>query len=318
MQGLKLLHFPLNSLILCRCVPVSLPGSLSLCTCVPASLYARVTVYLSPMGKLSLYLKLRSKRFAYRFCSIPQPGKWVFIVGCYNSGTTLLHDLLARHPDVGSMPNEGQFFTDQLMTGAKAGVRRLWALKPELFKMDETSSGVDVGKLKKEWAYFYNDASRKVLIEKTIANSARTRWLQKHFQPAYFICIFRNGYAVTEGIHRKEKHDIETAAKQWNVSNELLLGDMQHLQNKLTITYESLTYSPAEVMKSVTAFLGISPLPDNVFNSSFNIHEQNSKIQDMNEGSFRRLTTEQIETINSIAGNTLDKLGYQRMFQPLK
>ncbi|MBK9319321.1 MAG: sulfotransferase [Bacteroidetes bacterium] len=47
----------------------------------------------------------------------PEPEKWVFILGCYNSGTTLLHKLLATHSDIGSMPNEGQFYSSQLPGG---------------------------------------------------------------------------------------------------------------------------------------------------------------------------------------------------------
>ena len=262
-------------------------------------------------SRLNLYLRLRSRSFGFRLMRVPAPDKWVFIAGCYNSGTTLLHGLLAQHKQVGSMPNEGQFFTDQLMTGAKAGVRRLWALRPELFRMtenDETS--IDPVRLKREWAFFYNDASKPVLIEKTIANAARTRWLQKHFPPAYFICIFRNGYAVAEGIHRKEKHPIETAIRQWKVSNDILLSDMEHLQNTLQISYEELVEDPAGVMKRVTDFLKLTSLPDEVFQKEFNIHNMTSLIRNMNDESIRKLTTEQIAIINEIAGDSLQKTGY--------
>ena len=39
--------------------------------------------------------------FGSWFGYMPTPEKWVFIVGCYNSGTTLLHDLLASHHNFG-------------------------------------------------------------------------------------------------------------------------------------------------------------------------------------------------------------------------
>jgi hypothetical protein len=260
--------------------------------------------------KLSLYLRLRTRRWGYLLQKIPVPGKWVFIVGCYNSGTTLLHDLLAQHPMVGAMPNEGQFFTNQLMTGEKAGVRRLWAQKPDAFRMNAGDTSIDVAKLKKQWAYFYNDPSRPVLIEKTIANAARTRWLQQNFQPAYFICLFRNGYAVAEGIHRKENHPVETAIAQWKISNEILLGDMQELNRKIQISYEDLTASPEFTMQKITAFLGLDNLPDSLFSQSYKIHEMHSSIRNMNEESIKRLTPSEIEIINSSASETLLKLGY--------
>jgi len=260
--------------------------------------------------KLSLYLKLRTRGWGYLLKSTPTPAKWVFIVGCYNSGTTLLHDLLAQHPKAGSMPNEGQFFTDQLMTGEKAGVRRLWALKPDAFRMVEGDYAVNVKKLKKEWAYFYNDASRPVLIEKTIANAARTRWLQQHFQPAYFICLFRNGYAVAEGIHRKENHPVETSIQQWKVSNDVLLEDMQFLKKKIQISYEDLTANPDSTMQRITAFLDLDPLPQTLFSQSYKIHNLSSSIRNMNEESFNRLTPDMVKIINSQASETLLKLGY--------
>ena len=32
-----------------------------------------------------------------------EPERWLFVVGCYNSGTTLLLNLLAQHPSVSHM-----------------------------------------------------------------------------------------------------------------------------------------------------------------------------------------------------------------------
>ena len=243
----------------------------------------------------------------------PAPRKWVFIAGCYNSGTTLLHDLLALHPLVGAMPNEGQFFTDQLMTGAKAGVRRLWASKPGLFRMNEGDHSVNVHRLKKQWAYFYNHPKRPLLIEKTIANAARTRWLQENFKPASFICLFRNGYAVAEGIHRKESHPVEIGIQQWVTANEILMEDMTYLQRKIQVTYEELTEKPEETVRRITDFLEIEPLPSSVFESNFQIHKVKSHIRNMNEDAIGNLKPEQLEIINDFAAPTLEKLGYSKI-----
>ena len=35
------------------------------------------------------------------------PEKWLFVVGCYNSGTTLIADALADHPQIAALPDEG-------------------------------------------------------------------------------------------------------------------------------------------------------------------------------------------------------------------
>lgn len=269
------------------------------------------------LKKLSLYLRLKTRDFGSRFMKVPQPEKWVFITGCYNSGTTLLHKVLASHPQVGSMPNEGQFFTNQLPRGADIGMPRLWALKPEYFRLNESNiQGPNPEILKKNWAYFYNDVSKHILIEKTIANSARTRWLQKNFQNSYFITLFRNGYAVAEGIRRKENHDWEKAVTQWKVSNEILIEDIPYLKNHMSVHYEELTDNPEKIFSDITSFLGINPLDATVLQSEFNIHKVRGSIRNMNEESFRNLTENDIRYFNSNAEEIMKKLGYELIQLP--
>lgn len=262
-------------------------------------------------NKLALWIRLKTKSFGYRFKAVPQPSQWVFIVGCYNSGTTLLHQLLAAHPEVGSMPNEGQFYTDQLPRGAQYGLPRLWAMRPEIFRLTESSTPpVNVGKMLREWAWFYNHPARPVLVEKTILNAARTLWLQKVIPNARFIAIFRNGYAVAEGIHRKEGHPLQTAATQWGVSNRILMDDLAHIHHKHLLRYEDLVADPVAELKKITDFLGLSPLSEAVFKSQFRVHKVESSITDMNKASLNRLTAAQKMEIEAEAGDMLKRLGY--------
>ncbi|MBK7965876.1 MAG: sulfotransferase [Bacteroidetes bacterium] len=264
------------------------------------------------LAKLKRWTKLKTKSVGYLMMKEPLPQKWVFIVGCYNSGTTLLHNLLGEHPEIGSMPNEGQFYSTQLPRGADYNLPRLWALQPELFYLDENAfSPIDTTKLRREWAFFYNHPNRKILIEKTILNAARTRWLQKNFKNAYFISLFRNGYAVSEGIHRKEKHTMEQAATQWAVSNKILLDDVALLNHHLQIKYEELVENPASTMKKVTSFLGVKELDDSVFRKSFQIHKVDAEITDMNQDSISRLDEHQVKIINEIAGDVMLRLNYR-------
>lgn len=263
------------------------------------------------LAKWKLWVKLKTKSVGYLLMREPQPEKWVFIVGCYNSGTTLLHHVLAEHPEVGSMPNEGQFYSSQLPRGADYNLPRLWALQPDLFYLNENSTPpINAVKLRREWAYFFNYPRRNILIEKTILNAARTKWLQKNFKNAYFISLFRNGYAVSEGIHRKEKHDIELAATQWAASNRILLNDLPQLNNHLQIKYEELVADPAATMKNVTSFLGIKEMDESVFSKNFKIHKVDASITDMNQASISRLDSHQVNVINQIAGDVLVSLNY--------
>jgi hypothetical protein len=261
--------------------------------------------------KVALWIRLKTKSFGYRFMRVPSPQQWVFIVGCYNSGTTLLHQLLSKHPLIGSMPNEGQFYTDQLPRGAQIGLPRLWAMRPEVFHLTESSTPpVNVSKMLRDWAWFYNDPSKPVLVEKTILNAARTRWLQKVLPNASFIVLYRNGYAVAEGIHRKEGHSLQIAARQWSVSNRMLSDDLHFIHRKHIVRYEDLVKDPESVLMAVTKFIGIDPVPDSVFRTTYRVHKVESGIRDMNAESIARLTAEEIKEIEEEAGEMLKELGY--------
>jgi hypothetical protein len=254
--------------------------------------------------------RLRLGRAA-RFGPLPRPQRWLFLVGCYNSGTTLLHDLLATHPMIGSMPDEGQFFTDQLPIPRELGLRRLWALQPELFWLDENAGkDVDVDRLLRQWGAVFNDPARPVLMEKTPTNAARTRWLQARFAPAYFVGIVRDGRAVAEGIRRKTGHDLGSAARQWSRSNEIMLQDFDHLQHKRLVTYERLTAEPNAVVSELLEFLELPVLSEELGTREWNIHEQRSAVVNMNPRSLQALSPSDLETIHREAGALLRRFGY--------
>src|SRR5690242_5444088 len=52
--------------------------------------------------------------------------KWVFILGCYNSGTTLLDQILSGHPQFSGLNEEGVMLTDQLPRPEDFQWRRMW------------------------------------------------------------------------------------------------------------------------------------------------------------------------------------------------
>lgn len=260
--------------------------------------------------KLTHWLRLKTRWLAPYVCKVPEPDTWLFVVGCYNSGTTLLHKLLASHPDIGSMPNEGQFFTDQLPRGADFGIPRLWALRPDLFHWTERNASANPGRLKKQWAWFMNDTHRAVLMDKTIANAARTRWLQSNFKGSKFVLIFRDPFAVSEGIIRKEGHAISDAATQWAESNRMLLEDASFLEQVIEVKYEDLVQHPIDTLNRITGFLGLSPLDPRAVSGEFQIHEQQSEIRNMNAEAKARLTHEAYNEIASRCSVIMEKLGY--------
>jgi hypothetical protein len=245
------------------------------------------------------------------FGPMPRPDRWVFIVGCYNSGTTLLHDLMATHCDVGSMPWEGQFYTDQFPLPMALKLPRLWAIEPQRFCLSESDGdGIQVERLKRQWGARYNDPSRRVLIEKSPTNAGRTRWLQRHFENAYFIGIVRNGFAVAEGIRRKAGHPIGLAARQWRVSNEIMLADFEQLRHRMLIRYEDLTDDLRTQMERVGAFLELDVEKFSGMDRTWQIHGNPSSVRNMNPLSLSSLSEEEMDAVRDEAGEMLARFGY--------
>jgi hypothetical protein len=229
----------------------------------------------------------------------------------------LLAQVLGEHPSISALPTEGHFLTDQFVKDYEVGLPRMWAKREELFRLTENDNGPDPIRIKKEWAMRL-DTSKPVLLEKSPPNTPRTRWLQKHFDNAYFIALVRNAYAVAEGIARKgdPKHlrggwSVEDGALQWHRSNELLLEDEPYLRHMCWIRYEDLTERTEETLHAVTDFLELRPFSEFRATKSWRIHERDEPVQNMNALSISRLTPGPIARINAQCAPMLEQFGYR-------
>jgi len=263
------------------------------------------------------YLGSAHREFLITVTPVPRPKAWVFVVGCYNSGTTLLAQMLGEHPCISALPTEGQFLTDQWPADYTLGLPRMWVQREDLWRLTEQDAGPDVVRLKKEWAIRL-DRSRDFLLEKSPPNAARTRWLQRHFENAHFVLIVRNGYAVAEGIRRKaEPHHlkggwpIEACAHQWERSNEIMLEDSAHLERSLWVRYESLAENPAGELERILAFLGlkVADMPA-ASGRHWKVHERDQAVRNLNDANIASLSPEDLATITRIAAPMLRHFGY--------
>ena len=264
-------------------------------------------------------LGLFNRELKIALTPLPKNKKWVFLVGCYNSGTTLLSELLGQHPLISALETEGHFITDQFVKDYDIGLPRMWVDREDIFRLDENDTFPDPVRVLKEWSMRL-DLKKPVLLEKSPPNSAKTRWLQKHFENPHFIGIVRNGYAVAEGITRKAnpKHlinswPIDKSAYQWSRSNEVLLEDAKHQKKFMWISYEDLVNDTIGTLNKITEFLCIDNFLQFESDKNWSIHERDEKIRDMNEDSISRLKDLQIKEINRVAGEMLDKFGYPRI-----
>ncbi len=252
------------------------------------------------------------------------PERWIFVLGCYNSGTTLLASILRRHPDLAGLPNEGSFLTDALPYPERFGWPRMWCRCLEQVRLEPGAGSAErARRIKRHWSLWYPRGARN-LIEKSIANAARMAFFEAHFSPAWFIYIVRNGYAVAAGIRDKANlqrwhspyaengYPIELCAEQWRVTDEVVQRDRTRVRRFLQIRYEDLTARPVDTLRSITDFLGVAPLPDALVTRRWAVHETSDPIRNMNASRLARLSPEDCARIEAVAGARLQAHGYGR------
>lgn len=250
------------------------------------------------------------------------PQKWVFVIGCYNSGTTLLSTILSKHPEIASLPTEGAFLTDGMKTPESCGWVRMWHKCLDQIEQDENTAADLATRIKRQWGFWY-DGSKPIFLEKSISNAARIKFLEKHFQPAYFIYIVRNGYAVAEGIRRKsdlkkwatpvsgDKYPLELCAEQWLESDQYVSSNATDFKHFMTVKYEDLAENTDQVVAEVCQFIGIAsePLLD-IGQQTLDVTGYSSTVKNMNASSLKRLNAEDVQTIQRVAGERLTAWGY--------
>lgn len=246
---------------------------------------------------------------------------YIFIVGCYNSGTTLLDYLLKEHDEISGLITEGQALTGELYAPEDFGWNRMWHMCQNMLEISQLYNKPDPVRLKKEWGFWF-DQKKPFWLEKSIINSLNIDWLENNFSDPYFIWILRNGYAVAEGIKRRtdvpgkhpsvytEGYPIEMCARQWVVSNQVIEQKLRKAKNQIKINYEELTLDPLRTINGILRWLPIKHkrirLPP-----VFKFHNQTNGIRDMNEESFQRLSREEIRRINTVAHEMLLHHGYE-------
>jgi len=245
--------------------------------------------------------------------------KWIFIIGCYNSGTTLLTGILEQHPKIAGLPAEGQFLTKELITPRDVGVPRLWTEKESVFTIAARDKQESAKIVRRDWKKYVKKVKAEFIMERTPTNIARLEWLQNNFPDAHFIHIIRNGYAVSLGIDKKVKEKfgnktnlLQRAAIQWRRSAEIFQENSKKLKGVLEISYEDLTENTEKTIEEITEFLHISPFKKNILNSKYKIHEQNRKIQNLNPERLKNMTIKQKKVIESEADSMLKYYGYKQ------
>jgi hypothetical protein len=250
------------------------------------------------------------KRFFTRYApELIRAHKWCFIVGCNNSGTSLLQHLLESMANISTFAHEGQRYTRALKRAEKRGHERVWFEYVDELRMTQNDSQTCVPRLLHDWMRELTVPIHETILEKTTANAVRMEWLQTVFPRSYFIGLVRNGYAVTEGIRRKGHKPVSRGARHWNNVNRTLIEDSKNIARFMLVRYEDLVENPAGMAGSLCDFLDLHT--DNIPQiHNTVVSNQESRIVNMNAESFERLSRQDLAEIYTEASEMLDYFGY--------
>jgi hypothetical protein len=272
-----------------------------------------VRVYEWPIARSTVLLFQAAKR----------PERWLFVLGCYNSGTTLLQDLIGLHPEVSTLPREGVRFTRLLARPEDYGWTRMWAQCVDKIQLPPIREPERAERIILEWSPFYRTGAR-VFLEKSVSNIPRMEWLDRNFPNAYFVGIIRHPYAVSEGIRRKarprlqpariygERYPIELTARQWLVANELLHSNAQKVERFHMLRYEDLVADPVIELGRIFRYIGVRETELSFSKGVLTIGGRLREIRNMNGESIVRLSQEDVTKINEAIGIAkIREMGYE-------
>jgi len=258
------------------------------------------------------------------FVSRREPDRWIFLVGCYNSGTTIMRELLAAHPEVRALPREGVRLTSVFPTPENLGWERMWTACPEHMSMPRGHCRDMVDRMVRDWSPWWGPGGG-VFLEKSISHLTRLDWLQANLPNAVFLAITRNGYCVAEGIRRRARprgparrelgrrdYPLEMAARQWVDANERLLAAAEGSDRFLRFGYEEVTAAPAEVLERIWRWTGLACPPTRLGGGDMlYISGRPFEFRNMNPASIARLTRDDIAAVNPVIGTMQARLGYE-------
>lgn len=255
------------------------------------------------------------------------PLKIALIVGCARSGTTILGELIAAHPEVNYIYE----------------AHEVWEIggmgSNESHRLTERHATPEVIGSIREWFTARNDG--RTIVEKCPRNALRIPYLRAIFPEARFIHIVRDGRDVTcslrpgiggaEWRHLKPENwrELQTlpaaarCAMTWREVVTVAERDLAGVEH-LKVIYEDLVAKPERVAAAILEFLGLPP--------SDQVLEFCRRVQNSTDGSYvperdsRQWNTEDHERrigrwrenltageqaeIEKLLGPTLRSLGY--------
>ena len=197
--------------------------------------------------------------------SLEDGQRLVFVGGLHRSGTSLLAQLIADHPqgsglsDTKVPEDEGQHVQDVYPSARTFGGSGRFARDPKahLTESSPLAAPVNAERLLRAWRPYW-DNSKQYLVEKSPPNLIMGRFLQSLFPDALFLFIVRHPVSVTLATRKwRARMPLPRLMNHWFVAHDTARGDVPFLRQVHVVSYEWLMTEPQETLKGVEVFLGL-------------------------------------------------------------
>lgn len=278
----------------------------------------------------------------------------IFMIGTQRSGSNMLRLMLnqlgniaAPHPPhilhrlMSVMPKYGDLQRDENFAMLVDDVCRLVELNPvpwEGVTLDRKKVAADcrerslVAVFGSVYQAFADARSAETWLCKSMQNTLFLPEIDAYFRDGKYIYLYRDGRDVAVSFRKAvvgEKHFYHIA-KEWAETQRLALQHRSRVpaDRFINVSYEELTSQTEQTVRRLCAFLGVDYKPSmlefhtsdeakRAADSSALWHNVVKPVMSNNTRKFlKEASREDIEIFESVAGDVLDALGYERVYVP--
>lgn len=276
----------------------------------------------------------------------------IFMIGIQRSGSNLLRLMLNELPEIAAphpphilqrmmplMPHYGDLKKNKAFSLLVDDVCRLVELNPVPWKGVVLDRKDVAARCKKRSLVAVFGAVYDVMAEawraktwccKSLANIYYLPEIEGYFTEAQYIYLYRDGRDVAVSFSKAvvgEKHFYHIA-KEWNEAQQLALDFRKKVPTSrfFNLSYEELTAETEKTARSLCRFLGVRYKPSMLefyksgeakrAASASNLWENvtNPVMKNNNRKFLKEARESDIRIFESVAGDSLDSLGYERLF----
>jgi len=211
--------------------------------------------------------------------------------GLHRSGTSLIHEVLRQHSDIGGLLNtpspedEGQHLQSVFPAAIKYGGPGKFAFDKQAY-LNESSPLATTENSKKileEWSR-WADFQGKYFIEKSPPNMIRFRFFQQLWPDMKALMIFRHPLAVSYATQKWSSTDIISLLDHTLTAYEISMRDFPFVKNIKKIKYEEFVAQPQKEIDDILLWLGLAKhkvthtIKPNVNDKYYEVWEREIKI----------------------------------------